>query len=217
MLYRARQSVKNTINNITTFSLQGIVNAAIDAGLAYYDIDPNGRLRLTIKRVANQAVRYASGGSIDGLYKAESSGGSSGYAQSRARTIGTDGGTAITARKTGDNPTNRGLESIGVPGGGSLYASFGPIPGGAFGRGVMDAFTYGGYPGWDINGERYTDEQLREGLKTYKTQKREHKYRKQLKPVQPKDPGGAAQKGWTPYSRYLDMLHMIEDQGLRHK
>ncbi|MCP4267228.1 MAG: hypothetical protein GY777_16935, partial [Candidatus Brocadiaceae bacterium] len=60
-----------------------IVNAAIDVGLEYYDIDPNGRLGLTIKRVANQAVRYATDGAIDGLYKAESSGGSGGYAQSR--------------------------------------------------------------------------------------------------------------------------------------
>ncbi len=41
----------------------------------YYDIDPNGTLGLTIKRVANQAVRYATDGAIDGLYKAESSGG----------------------------------------------------------------------------------------------------------------------------------------------
>ncbi|MCP4978788.1 MAG: hypothetical protein GY931_21795, partial [Maribacter sp.] len=65
-----------TIRQVTTFSLQSITNVAIDAGLEYYGIDSDGKLGLTIKAVANEAVKYATDGAIDGLYKAESSGGS---------------------------------------------------------------------------------------------------------------------------------------------
>ncbi len=40
--------------------------------MEYYGIDSDGTLGKAIKRVANQAVKYASDGAIDGLYKAES-------------------------------------------------------------------------------------------------------------------------------------------------
>ncbi len=108
---KARHSVKNIIKQVTTFSLQSIVNVAIDAALYYYDIDPDGRLGLTIKAVANQAVRYATDGAIDGLYKAESSGGS--------------GGGAISASSSGGARENigNGLAYLASPGYG-LYRDY---------------------------------------------------------------------------------------------
>ncbi len=41
----------------TSFSIENIVNAGIDAGLRYIGVDPNGPLGLTIKAVAEQGVK----------------------------------------------------------------------------------------------------------------------------------------------------------------
>ncbi len=114
---RIRNRVKDTIKQATTFSLQSITNVAIDAGLEYYGIDSDGKLGLTIKAVGNQAVKYATFGSIDGLYKAESPGSYGSHF--------TDGGTAISASSSGGTRENigNGLAYLASPGYG-LYRDY---------------------------------------------------------------------------------------------
>ncbi len=82
--------------------------------MEYYGIDSDGTLGKAIKRVASQAVRYATDGAMDGLYKAESSGGHF-----------TGGGTVISASSSGGGRENigNGLAYLASPGYG-LYRDY---------------------------------------------------------------------------------------------